>query len=92
MPRMMRAMAARPPTTPPTIGPTGVEEPLSGEGVGVLDWDRELELEGEELELELEVELELELVDEGLDELALVGTGVYQTLSVPAATPQPSKV
>jgi hypothetical protein len=26
MPRMTRAMTARPPTTPPTMAPTGVEE------------------------------------------------------------------
>lgn len=85
-------MAARPPTTPPTIGATGVEEEGGG-GLAVAVESPEVTGLGGLLELELEEEEEEEKLDEEvlLDEVEVV-LGVYQILSDPAATAQPSRV
>lgn len=47
MPKMIAASRATPPITPPTIGPTGVEDFSFGTGVGVIitvlvDWEEEV--------------------------------------------------
>ena len=90
MPRMMRAMAPRPPTTPPTMGPMGGEEPpLSGCGEGVM----KMVVAVEEGGFCRELEVGAEVVSGVLDELDVeLMKGVYQIWPVPAATAQPSRL
>ncbi len=96
MPKTIRAMAARPPTTPPTMAPTGVEDD-SGAGVGVGLGAVVVKGSGLALELELDMELELEeevdvVVVGGLLVDDVVEKAVYHTWPVPAATAQPRTV
>ena len=87
---MIRAMAPRPPTTPPTMGPTGVEEPLSGWGEGVMKMVVAVEEGGFCRELLVGAEVVSGVLDEGVDVELM--KGVYQIWPVPAATAQPSRL
>jgi hypothetical protein len=98
MPKTIRAMAARPPTSPPTKAPTGVEDD-SGAGVGVGVGVGVVVVMGSGLALELELKMELELEEEVdvvvVGELLVddeVEKAVYHTWPVPAATAQPRTV
>ncbi len=90
MPTTMRAMAPRPPTTPPTMGPMGVLlSSGAGVGVGVVE-------EVDEVEVEMGVEEKEEVVETMTVEVRRVDVeltlGVYQIWPVPAATAQPMRL
>lgn len=91
----IKASAATPPTTPPTMGPTGVEGPGVGDGVELLP-DGVVGADGVVDEGSFGVVMrEMEVVEvSGVVEVDVsVSLGeVYQILPVPAATAQPSTV
>lgn len=87
MPNASRARAATPPTTPPTIGPIGVEELEEDWGTGGLVAFGPRPLAGVlVLGLEGAVAVGVKLLVEDCEMVCL------KILSVPAATPQPRRV
>ena len=84
MPRAIRARAATPPTTPPTMGPMGVEEEEEDCGTGGLVGFGPMPLAGVEV-----VRVRVLPSSEVEEDEEMVETKI---LSVPAATPQPRRV
>lgn len=90
MPKAIRAMAATPPTTPPTIGPIGVEDFEDSVGTGGLVAFGPRPSAGLLL-LGVEVVVWGEVGDFPEDE-DVVEMMVAIILSLPVATPQPRRV